>query len=190
MCVFVCACVCVLGLGGGGGDGGGGGVVYSNSPINQLLTPKTPPQIQRRELIPAGGEEELEIRACTVVAVERLREAIAAKFLGACVPVCVPVCLCVRGKEGEKEAAAAAWLGRGSRARVVSYWCGVCYCGCGRVARRWRRAAAWLCGLPWWGAHTGTYICTELMSSGTVSAEALGGGEARCAVAAPCARVP
>eukprot|EP00198_Chlamydomonas_reinhardtii_P003090 XP_001692426.1 predicted protein [Chlamydomonas reinhardtii] len=39
-------------------------------------------KIQRREQIPAGSEEEVEIRACTVVAVEQLREAIAAKFLG------------------------------------------------------------------------------------------------------------
>ncbi|KAG2492024.1 hypothetical protein HYH03_009753 [Edaphochlamys debaryana] len=39
-------------------------------------------KIQRREQLPPGGEEEVEIRACTVVAVERLREALAAKFVG------------------------------------------------------------------------------------------------------------
>ena len=50
----------------------------------RAYTHPPPPQIQRREQIPAGSEEEVEIRACTVVAVEQLREAIAAKFLGAC----------------------------------------------------------------------------------------------------------
>ncbi|GFR50471.1 hypothetical protein Agub_g12522, partial [Astrephomene gubernaculifera] len=37
-------------------------------------------KILRREQLPAGGEEEVEIRACTVVAVERLREGLADKF--------------------------------------------------------------------------------------------------------------
>ncbi|EFJ39686.1 hypothetical protein VOLCADRAFT_120119 [Volvox carteri f. nagariensis] len=39
-------------------------------------------KVERREVIPAGSPEEVEIRACTVAAVERLREAIAHKFLG------------------------------------------------------------------------------------------------------------
>ncbi|GIL83017.1 hypothetical protein Vretimale_8527 [Volvox reticuliferus] len=39
-------------------------------------------KVERKEIIPAGSEEEVEIRACTVVAVERLREAIAHKFRG------------------------------------------------------------------------------------------------------------
>ncbi|KXZ54661.1 hypothetical protein GPECTOR_4g727 [Gonium pectorale] len=38
--------------------------------------------ILRGELIAAGSEEEVEVRACTVAAVEALREAIAAKYLG------------------------------------------------------------------------------------------------------------
>ena len=40
-------------------------------------------QVDRQEVIQAGGEEEIEIRACTVIAVERIREALAAKFRGA-----------------------------------------------------------------------------------------------------------
>ncbi|GLC34374.1 hypothetical protein PLESTB_000736000 [Pleodorina starrii] len=39
-------------------------------------------KVERREMIAAGSAEEVEIRACTVVAVERMREAIAHKFLG------------------------------------------------------------------------------------------------------------
>lgn len=40
-------------------------------------------QITRLEEISPGSEEELEIRGCSVEAVERMREAIAAKFRGA-----------------------------------------------------------------------------------------------------------
>lgn len=40
-------------------------------------------QVTRLEEISPGSEEELEIRGCSVEAVERMREAIAAKFLGA-----------------------------------------------------------------------------------------------------------
>lgn len=65
------------------------------TPLKSLAPPPSPavhlpfsppthtPQISRKEEVPAGSEEEVEVRSGTVVAVERIREALAARFGGA-----------------------------------------------------------------------------------------------------------
>lgn len=52
-------------------------MIYS---ISDSLPPAFDAQIEAKQQIPPGSEEEIEIRACTIVAVEQLRHAIARRF--------------------------------------------------------------------------------------------------------------